>query len=104
MLKRQLDAKLADIVLRISTREELRARLAACSRAGVPVTARGGGTGNYGQCVPIHGGVVPDLMPMNKILGISADGLLRNETGARLGHPAGPVLLRALLGVPLEEA
>jgi FAD/FMN-containing dehydrogenase len=85
VLKRQLDDKLADAAVRISTREELRATLAACSRAGVPVTARGGGTGNYGQCVPIHGGVVLDLMPMNRILDISADGLLRTETGARLG-------------------
>jgi FAD/FMN-containing dehydrogenase len=85
VLKRQLDDKIADAAVRISTQEELRATLAACSRAGVPVTARGGGTGNYGQCVPIYGGIVLDMMPMNRILDISSAGLLRTETGARLG-------------------
>ena len=27
-------------------------------RHGVPLTVRGAGTGNYGQCVPLDGGVV----------------------------------------------
>jgi len=34
-------------------------RLAAvCAQHGVPLTVRGAGTGNYGQCVPLEGGVV----------------------------------------------
>ena len=34
-------------------------RLAAvCVQHGVPLTVRGAGTGNYGQCVPLEGGVV----------------------------------------------
>ena len=31
---------------------------AACTKHGVPLTVRGAGTGNYGQCVPLEGGVV----------------------------------------------
>ena len=41
----------------------------------VPVTARGSGTGNYGQAVPLHGGVVLDLQRMDQIEQISADGV-----------------------------
>ena len=85
VLKRLLDDKVAELAVKVCTREELRAVLSACSRAGVAVTARGGGTGNYGQCVPLHGGVVVDLTRMDRILDISPDGVLRTETGARLG-------------------
>jgi FAD/FMN-containing dehydrogenase len=85
VLKRLLDDKVAGLAVRVGSVAELRAVLAACSRAGVPVVARGGGTGNYGQCVPLHGGVVLDLTRMDRIIDISADGVLRTETGARLG-------------------
>jgi len=85
VLKRLLDRKVAAVALRVGSLHELRATLAACSRAGVPVVPRGGGTGNYGQCVPIHGGVVVDLTRFDRILDISADGVLRTEPGARLG-------------------
>jgi FAD/FMN-containing dehydrogenase len=49
VLKRQLDDKRADAVVRPGTMEELRAVISACSRARVPVVPRGAGTGNYGQ-------------------------------------------------------
>jgi hypothetical protein len=84
VLKRELEAKSAAAAVRVASQEQLRDTLAACSRAGVPVTARGGGTGNYGQCVPLHGGVVVDLMGFDRILALTADGLLRAEPGARL--------------------
>jgi FAD/FMN-containing dehydrogenase len=59
--------------------------LSACSRARVAVVPRGAGTGNYGQCVPLFGGVVLDLARLDKILEITADGVVRAEPGARLG-------------------
>src|SRR5213596_345017 len=37
------------------------------SREKVPVTARGGGFGYVGGCVPAHGGIVLSLMRMNRI-------------------------------------
>src|SRR5260370_16395080 len=42
---------------------------------GIPVTVRGAGTGNYGQCVPLHGGIVLDLSLMDKLEGITSDGV-----------------------------
>ncbi len=39
---------------------------AACARHRVPLTLRGGATGNYGQCVPLEGGVVLDMTAMNR--------------------------------------
>jgi FAD/FMN-containing dehydrogenase len=85
VLKRQLDDKRADAVVRPGTMEELRAVISACSRARVPVVPRGAGTGNYGQCVPIYGGVVLDLARLDKILEITTDGVVRCEPAARLG-------------------
>ena len=37
---------------------------------GVPVTPRGAGTGNYGQAMPLRGGVVLDLSEMNAVKAI----------------------------------
>jgi FAD/FMN-containing dehydrogenase len=83
-LRPLLDDKRADLVAKPGSVEELRALLAACYTAGVAVTARGGGTGNYGQCMPIHGGVVVDLTRLDRIHSV-ADGVVRAEPGARLG-------------------
>lgn len=85
ILRRQLDDKRADLVVRPSSVEELRRVIVACHEARVPLVARGGGTGNYGQCVPLYGGVVVDLSRVDRILEITADGVLRCEPGARLG-------------------
>ena len=85
VLKRQLDDMRAEAVVRPGSTDELRAVVAACARTKVPVVIRGAGTGNYGQCVPLHGGVVLDLARLDKILEITADGVVRCEPGARLG-------------------
>ena len=52
VLRRKLDDKRADMAARPGSMDELRAVVAACCRARVPVVPRGAGTGNYGQCVP----------------------------------------------------
>jgi FAD/FMN-containing dehydrogenase len=84
VLKRQLDDKSADAVVKPANRDELRSVVAACWRAKVPVIARGAGTGNYGQCVPLYGGIVIDFSRLDRILSIEA-GVVRAEAGARLG-------------------
>src|SRR4030095_1563895 len=41
------------------------------SREKIPVTARGGGFGYVGGCVPARGGIVLSLIRMNRIMEIS---------------------------------
>ena len=84
VLRRQLDFKQADAVVSPGSLAELRAIVAACHKAGAPVVARGAGTGNYGQCVPLYGGVVVDFSRLDRILSMD-NGIVRVEPGARLG-------------------
>lgn len=85
ILKAQLQDKRGDIAIRPGSQAELRAAISLCVEAGVPVVPRGAGTGNYGQCIPLYGGVVVDLTRLDRILEISADGVLRADPGVRLG-------------------
>jgi FAD/FMN-containing dehydrogenase len=45
------------------------------------VTVRGQGTGNYGQAIPLHGGLVIDTSRANRITGVG-DGEITAEAGA----------------------
>ena len=67
VLKRQLDHVTADLVVSPRDEAEVIRVLAACHRHGVPVTPRGTGTGNYGQAMPLSGGVVLSLAEMNAV-------------------------------------
>jgi FAD/FMN-containing dehydrogenase len=83
VLKAQLDDKIGDLIVRPRDEEELRRVVAAAARARLPITPRGGGTGNYGQCVPLEGGVVLEMTKLDKIASI-AKGRVRCEAGARI--------------------
>jgi FAD/FMN-containing dehydrogenase len=83
VLKRQLEGLRADAVVRPKTEDEIRAAVAACAAAGVPITARGSGTGNYGQCMPLHGGVIIDLSAYNRLLW-ARPGVARAQAGIRM--------------------
>ncbi len=67
VLKRQLDHITADLVVSPESQDDVIAVMKACFRHDVPVTVRGAGTGNYGQAMPLSGGVVLDLSRMNAI-------------------------------------
>lgn len=71
VLKRQLDHVTGDLIVTPRNEAELVRVLAACYRHGVPVTPRGSGTGNYGQAMPLSGGVVLNLAEMNEIKSIA---------------------------------
>ena len=85
VLKRQLEGKHADVVVRPRSEDEIRAVVGACARHGVPITVRGSGTGNYGQTTPLAGGVVLDMTGYNACLWIRP-GVARAQAGIRLGE------------------
>jgi FAD/FMN-containing dehydrogenase len=80
-LKRQLDHVTADIIVSPTSEDEVRRVLAAAHALGIPVTPRGTGTGNYGQAMPLAGGVLLDLSGFNKVTSIAA-GRFVAEPGA----------------------
>ncbi|MBN1836525.1 MAG: FAD-binding oxidoreductase [Spirochaetales bacterium] len=55
-------------VLRPSTEEQVAAVVTLCAEAGVPITARGGGTGLAAGCVPSAQGVVLSCERLNRVL------------------------------------
>ncbi|MER8749081.1 FAD-binding oxidoreductase [Mesorhizobium sp. M1050] len=71
VLRQQLDHVTGDLIVTPKTEAELIRVLATCHRHGVPVTPRGSGTGNYGQAMPLSGGVVLNLAEMNEIKSIA---------------------------------
>ena len=85
VLRRLLDGKVAELVVEALSTEEIRNVLRYCYAHDLPVTVRGAGTGNYGQAVPLRGGVVLDLMRMDEIEAIQPDGIAVCEPGVRLG-------------------
>src|ERR1700674_2943299 len=85
VLRKQLDGKIADVVVHPLSVSEIQAMLRYCYAHDIPVTARGAGTGNYGQAVPLHGGVLLDLSRMDQIESITPDGVAVCQPGVRLG-------------------
>lgn len=83
ILKRQLDHVTADAVVTPEDEAEVIEVVAACYRHKIPLTARGGGTGNFGQAMPLAGGIMLDLSEVNRIKEISL-GRVRVEAGAKL--------------------
>lgn len=67
ILKKQLDHVTGDLIVSPKTEEELIQVLKACFKHDIPVTPRGTGTGNYGQAMPLSGGVVLSLAEMKEI-------------------------------------
>ncbi|MEH1965640.1 FAD-binding oxidoreductase [Nostoc sp.] len=79
----KLEGKVGDIVVRPANEAEVLTVAAACAKHRVPVTVRGAGTGNYGQCVPLHGGVILDMTRMQEIYWVKP-GVARVEAGVKL--------------------
>ncbi len=85
VLKKKLEDKTADVVVQPVSVEEILGVLSYCREHEIAVTVRGAGTGNYGQAVPLEGGVVLDLAKMDRIVEIAPDGVAVCEPGVRLG-------------------
>jgi len=78
-----LKNKLADVVVTPHDEGEVVRVAVACAKHRIPLTVRGGATGNYGQCVPLEGGVVLDMKSLNRIEW-QKPGMVRVQAGAKL--------------------
>ena len=61
LLRTMLEGKQADVVVTPKTIEELKRVVSAAVRYRIPITERGGGSANYGQSVPLRGGILLDM-------------------------------------------
>jgi FAD/FMN-containing dehydrogenase len=83
LLQVALADKQGDIVVRATSEAEVLRVAKVCTQHKVPLTVRGAGTGNYGQCVPLAGGVILDLSGMQQVKWIKP-GMACVEAGAKL--------------------
>ncbi|MBV9752695.1 MAG: FAD-binding oxidoreductase, partial [Hyphomicrobiales bacterium] len=83
VLNEQLHGLTADIIAVPRNEADVVTVARACARHRIPLTPRGGGTGNYGQAVPLAGGVLLDLTGLNAIEWHKA-GVLRVGAGAKM--------------------
>ncbi|MGK7930092.1 MAG: FAD-binding oxidoreductase [Microcystaceae cyanobacterium] len=83
VLQEQLQNKRADFVIRPKNEEEILQVAQTCVNYRIPLTVRGAGTGNYGQCIPLKGGIVLDLSNLSQIKWIK-QGCARMEAGVKM--------------------
>ena len=83
ILNEALDGKSADLIVAPRDEADVVRIAAACARHRVPLTVRAGGTGNYGQAVPLEGGVLLDITALDAIEW-ARPGLLRVGAGAKM--------------------
>jgi hypothetical protein len=83
ILKLQLADCVGEVVVTPRSEADVVTVARLCVAARLPLTVRGGGTGNYGQAVPLHGGVVLDMIGMRNIHPV-VDGTIRVGPGAKL--------------------
>ncbi|MDR3513364.1 MAG: FAD-binding oxidoreductase [Caulobacteraceae bacterium] len=83
VLRERLKDVIADLVVSPRTEAELAMVVRYCARRRLAITPRGGGTGNYGQSMPVEGGVLVDCTGLDQILWLR-DGVVRAGAGALL--------------------
>ncbi len=83
VLKPLLDDKVADVIVRPGTVAELQAVIALAVRERIPITLRGAATGNYGQGVPLFGGILISTKRLDRIIELTRD-YARVEAGVIL--------------------
>lgn len=83
VLQPLLSDKTGDLVVRPASEAEVLRIAAACVKSKIPLTVRGAGTGNYGQCIPLKGGVILDTSKMHSIRWIKP-GLACVEPGVKM--------------------
>ena len=87
VLSPKLEGARAQLVSRPTSVAAVELLAAACARHGVPLTVRGSGTGNYGQCVPLDGGVVMLTTGLQRIRSLDpSTGVVTVEPGCLMSQ------------------
>jgi FAD/FMN-containing dehydrogenase len=84
VLKPQLEHKLADLIVQPTSVEDLGKVISYAFEQNIPITTRGSGTGNYGQGMPMQGGIVLSTHGLKDILEINTTFAV-SQAGVRLG-------------------
>lgn len=84
ILQEQLGNCRGDLVVQARSEADVLTVARLCVGEKIPLTIRGAGTGNYGQCMPLRGGIVLDLSGLNRILRLEP-GLALVEAGVKMG-------------------
>lgn len=71
VLKPELDQNVAEVIVSPTTLDQLREVIALAVQHRVPITPKGAGTGNYGQGVPMHGGLLLSTVKLDQIVEIT---------------------------------
>jgi FAD/FMN-containing dehydrogenase len=84
ILNEELAEKSADFIVSPRNEADVLALVRLCVKHRVPITPRGGATGNYGQAVPIERGVLLDMTSFDAIEWVKP-GRVRVGAGAMMG-------------------
>jgi FAD/FMN-containing dehydrogenase len=85
LLRQALADKRADLIVSPRSLDELRRVVQAAVRHRVPITERGAGTANYGQSVPLKGGILLDMCSYAGIVQLEP-GKIRAKAGTVMGE------------------
>src|SRR5262249_131668 len=84
ILTTELAETTADVILLPETDGQLEFAISQAVRARRPITMRGAGTGNYGQSVPLHGGILVDMRRFAGVVAVDERSITL-RAGTRLG-------------------
>ena len=79
-----LSGRQAAVIVSPRSEEQVIRVAAACARHRVPLVARGAGTGNFGQAVPLAGGAVVEMLGLDRIVW-QKRAAARAQAGIKLG-------------------
>ena len=90
-----------EVAVQPTSTEEVAAIMKICYENNIPVTPRGAGTGLAGGAVPLYGGVLIDLMKMNKIKSYDMENfVVEIEAGVILNDLANDCLSKGMMYPP----
>ncbi len=83
ILTEQLKDKRGELAVFPTTEAEVLQIARTCVKYKIPLTVRGAGTGNYGQCIPLKGGIILDTSKMNHVISLQP-GIACVQPGVRM--------------------